>query len=309
MRSTAMVFRFLPVFLIFATALSWPSLTSAQMSSLNYKIEWDTVNAGGGDSSSSSSYLLRDTINGNALGGTSSASYQLNAGYRAGVNDQLITFELFAENPSISVDATALAGTTVTVTSSSGFAVGDFAAVVQDVGASQVAAIGKITSTSGTSITFDRLTNGGVAPVIDGTNDKVFLLSGTSAPLGSLNSAAVATELIGFNVSADVDNGYTIQAMSDGDLRDGSNVIAGVTDGTVSAGSAEYGGRSSDTTVSGSTFGSQDTAFTTSFQPVVSKTGHQFEDRDFVTLKASDTSSTPSGTYSQALTFVVSGNY
>lgn len=279
------------------------------MTSTNYQIKWDTLSSGGSDTSTSATYNLRDTVGGTGIGGSTSTNYQDSAGYRAGVNDQVITYDLFAENPSTAVAASDLTGTTVIVANSTGYNTGDFAAVVQDVGASQITAIGKITSTTNTTIVFDTLANGGTPPTIDGVNDKVYLLSGTSAPLGTLTSLTLATEIVGFNVTSDVDNGYTIQVISDGELRSGANHVNPVADGAVTIGQSEYGARSSDTAVVGSTFDTQDTAFTTSYQPVVDATGHRFEDRSFVTLKAAVTTVTPNGSYAQSLAFVVSGNY
>lgn len=281
---------------------------SAQMSSTNFEIRWDTIGAGGDDSSSSASYILRDTTGNAAIGESSSASYTLGAGYRQGVYDRFIEFSFFAQNNAVVKAATASAGTTITCDTAD-FSVGDMVALVQDRGSGQVSAIGEIVSIGGGTITVDDLKDAGAAPVIDGADDYVYQLAGSAAGLGTLTTTAVSTSLIGMEASTDADGGYVIQVASDGDLRDNALTIAGVADGTVSAGSEEYGGRSSDVALAGSTFDSSDTSFTTSFQDVADAASAVHEDRNFLTLKGSIDSGTAIGTYAQALTLIISGTY
>lgn len=282
--------------------------TSAQMSSSNYEIRWDTVGNGGNDTSSSASYILRDTAGGTAIGDGESSSYKLQAGYRQGVFDQAIEFSIFSQHNDESTDATASVGNTITC-SPAVFAVGDMVALVQDVGASQVAAVGQIISVGVASITLDDLAYGDAPPVIDGTNDKVYPLEGWVANLETLDTAAVNTAIIGVEVNAEVDGGYVVQVASNGGLNSGVNSIDAVADGAVTAGSEEYGGRSSDTALAGSTFDTADTAFTTSFQDVADTAAVAFLDRNFLTLKGSAGSGTEDGSYSQTLTLVISGNF
>lgn len=287
----------------------WSNVASAAMSSTNYRIDWDTISTGGSDSSSSATYGLRDTIGNAAIGGATSTTYQLLAGYRQGVYDQVVSFEIFGQT-STSTTASSLSSTTITVASTAGFSVGDFIVLIQNKGASQISAIGQITSIGVGTLTVDALQDGGTAPTIDGTNDYVYRLSGASVNLGTLNKLVMATAMVGFNVTADVDDGYTIQTFDDGNLRSGAQDINDVTDGTVTIGVEEYGGRSSDTSVSGSTFDTQDTAFTTSFQLLVEETQGGFERRSFVTLKATVTPETPqNNTYAHVLSFIMSGNF
>lgn len=282
---------------------------AAEMSSASYEIRWDTVGNGGDDTSSSGSYILRDTIGNTAVGNGSSASYGLRAGYRQGVFDQLIDFSFFAQNDAVSVVPESVAGTTITCGSVVGLTVGDMVVLIQDKGASQVSAVGMITEIAGLDVTVDELKDGGVAPVIDGSGDYLVVLQGSNISLGSISDSAVATAVIGWDVHAEVDNGYVVQVLADGDLRDGAETIDPVADGTVTAGSEEYGARSSDTTLSGSTFDSQDSAFTTSFQDVADSASVVYADRNFLTLRGSVSSSTVDGTYAQSLTLIVSGNY
>jgi len=287
----------------------WSNSALAAMSSTNYRIDWDTVGAGGSDSSSSATYQLRDTIGNTSIGGSSSATYDLNAGYRGGVFDRVVAFDLYAQTGS-NTTAISLSSTTITVGSTSTFSVGDFVALIQDKGASQVSAVGEIVSIGASSLTVDELKNAGVAPTIDGTNDFVYKLSGTIINFGSINSLTVGSGIIAMNATVDNDAGYSIQVYDDGNLRSGGNDINDVSDGTVSVGAEEYGARSSDTSVAGSTFDSQETAFTTSMQTVVDESQGGFERRNFLTLKVSVTPSTPQiGTYSHSISFILSGNF
>lgn len=280
----------------------------AGMSSANFEIRFDSIGPGGSDTSSSASYELRDTIGNMSPGISEGTNYQVSSGYRSGIFDQVIVFDVFGQQNSSERVATASAGNVIS-TDTGGLSVGDFIALVQDRGASQISAIGQIVSIGVGSITVDELKDGGVAPVIDGTNDYVYRLVGITGNFGTLETTSVSTSIIGMNVSADVDSGYSVQVFDDGDLRDGTNAINDVVDGTVTAGSEEYGGRSSDTTLSGSTFDTADTAFLVTAQDVADVSDAVFESRNFVTLKASKTGSTPNGSYAHQLSFVVSGNY
>jgi len=280
----------------------------AAMSSTNYQILWDSVDSGGSDTSSSASYILRDSVGNPAAGSSSSTSYSDQAGYRAGIFDQFLSFDLFTQSNGTQQSATLVAGTTVTTTTS-GFSTGDYIALVQDLGASQVTAIGKITSIGAGTITVDAWKNNGTAPTIDGTNDYVYKLTGTSAAFGTFSTSSVSTSVVGFEVTIDDDSGYTVQILEDGELRSGSDTIDEVADGSVTTGSEEYGARSSDTSLTGSTFDTADTAITLSFQDIANESTLQFNSRNFLTLKTAISSSTPSGSYAQVLTFIASGNF
>ncbi|MBU0646503.1 hypothetical protein KJ611_03470 [Patescibacteria group bacterium] len=294
--------------IIFVGILTSAFVAHGQMSSTNFEIQWDSVGIGGADTSSSTNYELRDTGGNSSIGNSSSTSYQVASGYRAGIFDQIITFDVFAQNNASERAATGLSGTTVT-TSTAGLSIGDLVVVVQDKGATQVSGIGRIASIGAGTIILDELKDSGTTPVFDGSNDYVYRLSGTSANLGDIVTSAISTSVIGFDVSADLDGGYVIQVYEDGNLRDGANDINDVADTAVSTGSEEYGGRSSDTSLSGSTFDTQDTAFTTTYQDVADESATSFESRNFVTLKACISGTTPNGNYGHVLTFIVSGNY
>lgn len=296
-----------------AFALVWlfvyGSVASAEMSSSSFLIRWDSVNTGGSDTGSSSSYQLRDTVESVVAGRTSSSSYNLDQGYRGGVFDQVLSFDVRAQNFSNVVSATALSSLTVTVSSVSGISVNDYIAIIQDRGVSQVSAIGKVTSIGSSSLTVDSLTNGGTAPTVDGTNDYVYVLSGATVSYGTLSDSSVSTAIVSFEVSADSASGYVVQINDDGNLRSGSNDIDDVTDGAVAEGSEEFGARSSDTTLASSTFDTADSAMTTSRQDVVTRSSVSMADRSFVTFRASISTSTTAGSYGSVISFIASGNF
>lgn len=279
----------------------------AAMSSTNYRIGWDSVGFGGTDTAGSTSYKLRDSL-GSVGTLSSSATYKLTDGYRIGVYDRTVDFYVIAEWRNTQVGATASTATTVTVTTSSGYDVGDYLILIQDEGASQVSAMGRVTSATGTVITVDAFSGG--SPVIDGTNDVVYELSGNTINLGTIGSSVVSTSIIGWEASADVSQGYSVYIFENQDLlASGPSTITDVSDGAVTAGATEYGARSSDSSLASSTFDTVDTAITTTLQQVASRGDNSYETRDYITLKASAASGFPSGGYSHTITAIFVGDY
>ncbi|MCR4314057.1 MAG: hypothetical protein NUV84_02320 [Candidatus Uhrbacteria bacterium] len=287
--------------------ISAPIAQSA-MSSANFEIRWDTLSTGGSDTAASGSYRLRDTAESVVAGSGSSSSYQLAQGYRAGVDDQILTFEVLAQTTASARSATALSGLTVTA-STTGISVNSLIAVVQDVGASQVAAIGRVASLGAGSITVDAWKNGGTVPTVDGTNDYVYPLTSTSVAFGELSTSSVTAVIIAFEVNSANDNGFVVQVFDDGNLRSGGNEINDVGDGSVTTTTEEYGARSSDTSITNSTFDTADTGITTTSTDVATESSAIFESRNFVTLKAAIDEGTPDGSYSHIIALIVSGNY
>lgn len=296
-----------PLILCAFVSLLLAQAADAQMSSANYRIDWDTISVGGDSSSSSSSYILRDTVGGTAEGNSSSTSYSFDAGYRGGVYDRVVDFRIFMQDRSSQVGASAISGSTVTVTSTSGFSVLDMVAIVQDEGASQSAAIGKISSISGSDLVIDALT--GDSLTIDGSNDVVYRLDGTSVSFGTLSTSAVSTALIAWEATGDVDDGFAVYIVEDTDITDTFETIPDVVDGAVTAGSSEYGARSSDATIASSTFDTQDTAITSTPAVIATQTSTSFNSRDFLTLKVAIGSNQAGGNYSQTLTVLYVGDY
>lgn len=300
--------RFLLLSLIIVTSLFLADSVLAQMSSANFEIRWDTLGIGGSDTSSSASYQMRDTLGNTGIGGSSSTNYDLRAGYRQGIFDQVISFDLFTQSTS-GVNATALVGTTVTVSSTSGMSVGDIVAVIEDVGVGQQAGIGKILNIAGNDLTLDEIETGGPALVIDGANDSVYRMNQSSINFGTVDETTLYQRLLGWEVTIDVPNGYSVFVIEDQDLTSGADTIADVADGSVDAGSEEYGGISSDATLAGSTFDTQDTAFTGAFQEVDTEAASSFASKDFLTVKTAIAAGTTEGNYSHTLSLIASGNF
>lgn len=287
----------------------YTGFVSAQMSSSSFLIRWDTVNTGGSDSGSSSTYQLRDTLEAAIAGRSSSTSYNLDQGYRGGVFDEVISFEVLAQDLSDSRVLSSLSGLTATVNSVSGISVGNYVVVIQDRGINQVSAIGKVSSIGSSTVVLDALANAGTAPAVDGTNDYLYLLNQTSIPFGSLSSSSVKMAVVGFNVSVDSSQGYVIQVNDDGNLRTSTTDIDDVTDGSVTEASEEYGARSSDTTLANSTFDTADSAVTTTRQDIVTTSSVSMNSRNFLTFKLAISSTTAAGSYGNVISFIASGNF
>ncbi len=282
----------------------------AEMSSSNYQIQWDTVSTGGSDTASSANFSLKDTIGGLSNPASNSTNYQLTDGYRASTTDQVLSFNLLPQNNIDERVVTAKTGLTISTTATSSLSAGDYIVLVQDKGANQVSAIGRITSiASGSSVTVDNWSDNGTSPTIDGTNDFFYKLNGSAIAFGTLTSSTVSTSVIAFEVSANLAHGYVVQMMSHGGLTNGTHSISDVVGGTVVAGTEGYGARSSDLTLSNSSFDTEDSAITTSFQDVATESSAKLNDRRFVTLKAAISPTTPNGTYTQTITFIASGNF
>lgn len=282
-----------------------------EMSSTNYLLQWDAISVGASDTQSSASYQVRSSLDlGLSAENMSSALYALDGGYRAGVYDPVAAFRIFSQNISTQVAATARSGTSVTVTSASGFAVNDRIIVIENEGASQVSAMGKILSIAGTTLTVDAFSGG--SPTIDGSGgDYVYLLTpdGTTLPLSGPTSSTVVTGIIAWEATVDIQNGYAAYVVEGGNLASASDEIPDVADGAVTAGSSEYGAISSDTSLASSTFDTQDTAITSSLQLVASRAAVQFSERDYLTLKLGMSATQEAGVYTQNLSILFAGNY
>ena len=169
--------------------------------------------------------------------------------------------------------------------------------------------MGQISGISGANITI-RSSYSGTTPTIDGSNDMAYRMSQVATnALGTLATSVVTTQIIGWVASADVSQGFGVYAFIDGALRAGSDTLAAVTDGAVTAGDSEYGARSSDATLATSTFDTQDTAFSTTPALVGSTSASSFSNSGFLTLKAAISSSQAGGSYVQTLTTVFVGDY
>ncbi len=285
-------------------------IVEAKMSSTNYEIRFDGFHYGASETESSSSYQLHSGIEAETGDRSTSSSYTLSSGYREGIYDPVVDFDVYVQNTASQTAVTALSSNTATVTDVSSFSVGDMIAIIQNEGASQVSAFGKIDSVSGSNVTVDFWSNSGSTPAIDGVNDYAYELTGSSLSFGSLSDSSVSTGILAWEVNADIDDGYSVYVYEDQDLQNSAATasILDVSDGSVTAGSSEYGGISSDATLI-STFDTVDTAFTTSLQQVASRSNNAIKARDFLTLKIAVSTDQDVASYSSTLTLVYVGNY
>ena len=281
----------------------------ATMSSTNYRIDWDTISVGGDDTSSSASYILRDSVGNPGAGSMSSSNYSVNNGYRAGVYDRSADFSVLIQDRASQVAATAITATTVTVTSVSGFSQDDYIAVIQDEGQNQVSAIGKISSIASPVITVDSWTYTSSLPSINSSNDYVYALDSSTLSLGTLVPGNISTALIAWEATAEVDDGYSVYIHEDQNLTSGTDSISDVADGDVSGVNDEYGARSFDSSLALSTFDTLDTAISSTPAQIASTGATAFEARGFLTLKATVDGTIPAGTYTQTLTVMYVGDY
>ncbi|MDA1024744.1 MAG: hypothetical protein O3B96_02135 [bacterium] len=284
-------------------------VSAADMTSTNYIIRNDAISAGGDTTSSSGSYIVRDTIGQSAIGNGSSDAYIEQSGRSAAVFDQVAGFSTYLQNRTTQVGVTALSSTTFTATSTTDFSVGDKALLVQDELSSPVFAFGEVISVVDGDITVDGWTSSGAMPIIDCFGDRAYVLDATSLDFGTLTVGAVARAIIAMEVDSDNDDGFNIYIGEGGGLTNGAYEIADVVDGAVSAGVDEYGARSSDASITDSTFDTEDTAITNTYQKVAEGSGATLSARAFLDLKVGISSAATSGTYSHAITLVYVGDF
>ncbi len=133
-----------------------------------------------------------------------------------------------------------------------------------------------------------------------------FTLSGTTISFGTLTTGAVASGSITTNVKTNAVTGYTTTIVADGGFKNPSNdVIDAVSDGTVTAGSEEYGMR---TTGADGQFNSTDTGITTTPQ-IYATNSSPTDTTTTLTFKAAVSSTTPSGNYAQIVSLVATGRF
>lgn len=131
-------------------------------------------------------------------------------------------------------------------------------------------------------------------------------LSQSSISLGSLSAAAVASGSETITVSTNSPTGYASTIVEDGNLRSGADDINDVGDGSVTAGSEEYGVITSG--VAGQ-MNSADTAITGVAQNVAASSTPVLSEQTTLTYKAAISGATVSGYYSHQVTFTTTANY
>lgn len=285
---------------------------ASAMTSGNYQVNWDSVNSGGTDVSTSTNYLVRDTLGDQAVGSSTSLNYSLQAGYRQGDTEATrITFNIGTQEDATEVAFLAFSTSTksVTVSSAAGFSVGNYIGVVENVGLSENVAVGKIVSILGPVITVDAWDGSpdSISQSPSGGDDFAYRMNGSSAQLGTLTTTLGSTSLTLTSVISNVSAGYTVFINADGNLRvSNSTFILGVTDGSVTVGSEEYGGAVFGTYASGT---GSDFAIATSTRPIQQSATFANDDRVAVVYKASIGPGTPSGNYSQLVYYTITPNF
>jgi hypothetical protein len=283
------------------------------MSSTNYWIPWDTVNSGGNDVGTSTNFSIHDSIGGNVVGTGTSANYSLSQGYRVPEEANTLSYIIKSSTtaPTTYSAFTNGVGGTVTVGSVAGFAVGDLIAVVEDVGFSQLVAVGFITDITGTTFTVDRFEGDGAGMSASpaGGDDFVYLLNANSFDFGTVSAGTEHTSTVGTSVLTNISTGYSVYLQANQELQNTSaQVMAAVSDGTVSTGSEEYGAE-----VTGATaFGAGTDLGVTTTQRVIQTSASEsgtVSDKVAMIFKLSITASTNPGVYTQAVYYTLTANY
>lgn len=127
----------------------------------------------------------------------------------------------------------------------------------------------------------------------------------TTMALGTLSTGSVSTDSLVMTVTTDSNSGYAVTLSETGNLISGANTIDDVADGSVTAGSEEYGFVTSggDGTVT------TDTAITSASQTIASRTTSVNGSETTVTFKAAiSASASIAGVYSHTVTFTATAN-
>lgn len=132
----------------------------------------------------------------------------------------------------------------------------------------------------------------------------------TSMALGTLSIASVSSATQQYTINSNNQSGITMQIATDGDLRDASaNNINAVADGTVTAGSEEYGiaVAASGLTVD-ATYDTGDNAIVQAADDLASSAAAVANATLDITYKASISGTTVAGSYSQVVTVTIATN-
>lgn len=135
----------------------------------------------------------------------------------------------------------------------------------------------------------------------------IFSITDTAIDFGTLSSQTVKTDSTTLNVATNGWQGYVVTIRGEAGLKDANGyTIAGVADGTVTAGSEEYG---ISTSGRDGQLNSTDEAITTIPKTVASYSSYTDTVPTVVTFKVAVTDMTEAGNYSQSLAFVATGRF
>lgn len=132
-----------------------------------------------------------------------------------------------------------------------------------------------------------------------------FSVSASSIALGTLQVASVASQSYTATTSTNAPYGYATTIYEDGDLRVGASTIDDVGDGSVTAGTEEYGVAVSGTDAA---FGT-DQAITSSGVVVASRSNWVNGSVTTVTHKAAISASSVAGSYAHTVTYMSTGTF
>lgn len=281
------------------------------MSSDNYVIEQDTINFGGTDRSSSASYYLDDTMGEIATGRSNSLSYLLGAGYREMIEAQepYIVLNIMAQDNETKVAYSVFdnSNKSVTASSGSGFLIDDYIVVVENEGAGEQIAFGKITSIDSNTLYVDAWDgdNAGMSLNPGGGDDFIYKLEGHSVNYETMRITEVRTAVSNVEISTNASSGYSVYVSEDNNLHSGIYDIDDVGDGAVSIGFEENGIK----TFGQNAQGSGDWAVTGIKQELAADSTGGIDQRTGIVHKVSISGHTPGGSYGHTISYYCTANF
>lgn len=281
------------------------------MTSTNFQIDFDSINSGGTDWSSSTNYFMNDTLGEQATGYSTSTNYTMHAGYRQADEYKSLSFNVGAQENATKIAYTALTLTspyTVTVNSTVGYSTGSHISVIENLGLSQKLLVGKITKILGNVLTVDKWDGdtGTISPSPAGGDDFVYKSDGTHVQFGTLAPFGGTTASVQTEVTTSAGLGYTVQVFSDDYFKSGTDRIRDVDDGSITGDREEYGASVVGTNAVG--VGS-DFAVTTTHALIQSYSSSAVNDRVGMNYKLFITYGTLAGSYTQNVTYLLTANF
>lgn len=285
-------------------------------SSANYEIREDGIVLNSIESAGSASYRLDGSIGDNALGeGDSDQNeYTILSGYQEQIYDQFVAVETFVPDISTEVTVSAVDNLSddsveeVTVSAVDDYSVGDLVLIITDAEGTPTFHVMSVDNISGTDVTVKTVVDNyeiddAVEEIsLTGVNKMYLLTSGSGISFGTVSDSAVTERYIIQLVSVDGDYDASIDIAEDQALTGDVSLetIAAVADGTVTAGSSEYG-YTSTSTLPNTTFDTEDTGLSTSFAEIARIDGPSYRRLFVYTAKISVSSSQEGDDYSQNL--------
>jgi len=287
------------------------STAAYAMTSTNYMVEFDSLNSGGTDWSSSTNYQMNDTLGEQATGFSTSTNYTLHAGYRQSDEYSMLSFNVGAQETSTKIAYTAInlsSPYSVTVNSVANYSTGSRIVVVENLGLNQKLVVGRIISILGTVLTVDKWDGdtGTMSPAPAGGDDFAYRAEGTHVQFGSISPAVGATSEVQTEVTTNASTGYTVQVYSDGYFDSGSHIIPNVNDGSIAGDAEEYGASVTGLRSVGS---GSDFAVTTTQTLIQTYSAPATNDRIGMNYKLFITYATQPGSYTQNVTYLLTANF